>query len=500
QGKTQLTVQSLDTVSKVGQTSLPTITPISLPQQGQSSLEAYEGMRVVLEAESGDLMLTDHSLLGRYGQVTVTSGGRLEQYTESNLPSVSGYEQWLTDAKARSMILDDGNTAQNPDPILFGRNDERLSAENTLRGGDRVADVEGVLDFAFGDWRMQLTEGVNFAGAERPQVPDLAGSRLEVGVLNLQNYFNTLDQTGAKTVTLDGQEHDPRGADNAAEFLRQQDKLVAAINESGAEVMGLLELENNGYGADSAIQSLVNALNADNAARGVQSVRWAFSVPHDEAGNITSAGNDAISTGIIYNSLAVTPAGEAKTHTQGAFAAHNRAPVLQAFEERATGEVFTVVVNHFKSKGSVVNGEYASGDGQGNNSPTRVVAAEELLQWLASDPSGTGDEDVLILGDLNAYTREDPVQALVAGGYHSLVSDHTYAYNGFWGALDHALASSTLADQVTQAAVWHINADEPSALDYNTDYVSPVQAENLYANDPYRSSDHDMILVGLELF
>lgn len=92
------------------------------------------------------------------------------------------------------------------------------------------------------------------------------------------------------------------------------------------------------------------------------------------------------------------------------------------------------------------------------------------------------------------------MQALVSGGYQPLVSDHTYAFDGFWGALDHALASSTLAEQVTKAAVWHINADEPAALDYNTDYVSPVQAEALYAETPYRSSDHDMVLVGLDLF
>lgn len=304
---------------------------------------------------------------------------------------------------------------------------------------------------------------------------------------------------GNLTKTLNGTLHVPRGADNAEELARQEAKLVAAINASGADVVGLMEIENNGYASDSAIATLVDALNADVAAKGIEGVTWAYSVPKDAQGNVTSPGDDAIAVGMLYNSEVVAPLGAAATKTDGAFASANRAPLLQTFEEISTGEVFSVVVNHFKSKGSVVNGEEDIGDGQGNNNPTRVEAAEALLEWLASDPTGSGDSDVLIIGDLNAYAMEDPIMTLLEAGYTRLNDDYSYVFDGFWGSLDHALASSSLQDQVTGATTWHINADEAPALDYNTDFTSDRQDENLYAPDPFRSSDHDPILVGLDL-
>jgi len=107
--------------------------------------------------------------------------------------------------------------------------------------------------------------------------------------------------------------------------------------------------------------------------------------------------------------------------------------------------------------------------------------AEILADWLATDPTGSGDSDFLIIGDLNAYAMEDPITTLEAAGYTDLVEQYvgmdaySYVYFGQAGYLDHALASSTMAGQVTNASIWHINADE------------------------YRSSDHDPVIVGLEL-
>ena len=46
---------------------------------------------------------------------------------------------------------------------------------------------------------------------------------------------------------------------------------------------------------------------------------------------------------------------------------------------------------------------------------------------------------------------------------------------------------------------WHINADEPTVLDYNTDFKSAGQVTSLYAPDAYRASDHDPVVVGLNL-
>jgi hypothetical protein len=45
----------------------------------------------------------------------------------------------------------------------------------------------------------------------------------------------------------------------------------------------------------------------------------------------------------------------------------------------------------------------------------------------------------------------------------------------------------------------HHNADEPSVLDYNTNFKTPAQIDSLYAPDRFRTSDHDPVLAGLDL-
>ena len=113
--------------------------------------------------------------------------------------------------------------------------------------------------------------------------------------------------------------------------------------------------------------------------------------------------------------------------------------------------------------------------------------------------------DVLIIGDLNAYARETPITTVERAGYTNLkdrfmgAETYSYVFFGQSGYLSHALASSSLTAQVTDLVVWHINADEPRVLDYNEEDKSPEQLVDLYHADPYRSSDHDPVLIGLEL-
>jgi hypothetical protein len=180
----------------------------------------------------------------------------------------------------------------------------------------------------------------------------------------------------------------------------------------------------------------------------------------------------------------------------------NRPSLAQTFMQTATGARFTVVVNHLKSKGSDCNdvGDPDTGDGQGNCNLTRTAAATALVNWLATDPTGSGDPDVIIIGDLNAYAMEDPVAAIKGAGYTNVIDAfvgaeaYSYVFGGQMGYLDHALASPALVSQVTGVVEWHINADEPSALDYN-DY----NQDYLYTSEAYRASDHDPVLVGLNL-
>ena len=93
--------------------------------------------------------------------------------------------------------------------------------------------------------------------------------------------------------------------------------------------------------------------------------------------------------------------------------------------------------------------------------------------------------------------------AIVDASYTNLVpafgGGYSYAFDGQWGSLDHALANASLRSQVTSARDWFINADEPTVLDYNTNFKSPGQVLSLYAPDRFRMSDHNPLAVDLDL-
>jgi hypothetical protein len=186
----------------------------------------------------------------------------------------------------------------------------------------------------------------------------------------------------------------------------------------------------------------------------------------------------------------------------------SRPSLAQAYRVNATGGVFVADINHLKSKGSACDddppgGTVGNGDGQGNCNAARTVAANALATWLASDPTGTGDQDVLLVGDYNSYAKEDPIKALEAAGFTNLIENrigadaYSYVFDGQWGYLDHALGSQSIRSQVKGVSEYHINADEPSALDYNLDFKTPNLQSTLYAPDQYRVSDHDPVVVGL---
>ena len=194
---------------------------------------------------------------------------------------------------------------------------------------------------------------------------------------------------------------------------------------------------------------------------------------------------------MIYKPAAVTPIGAWDVLTTADdprfIDTLNRPSLAQTFRHYGSGQKLTVVVNHLKSKGSACAGDPDTGDGSGNCNQTRTSAAEAIVDWLATDPTGSGDPDFLIIGDLNSYTFETPIQALEAGGYENLVrtfnglAAYSYVFNGESGYLDHALGTASLTDQVAGVTEWHINPDEPTVLDYNTNFKSANHVTTLYS-------------------
>ncbi|HYF63066.1 MAG TPA: ExeM/NucH family extracellular endonuclease [Herpetosiphonaceae bacterium] len=474
-GRTQLS--SVSAVSRCG--SAPAIAPVglSLPVTSLAALEAYEGM---LARFAQPLYVTENYGLGRYGEVALASE-RLWTPTNVVAPgSAATALQAQNDLKR--ITLNDGSTVQNPDPIKYPA--PGLSASNSLRAGDSVSGLTGALDYSNGGYSLHATVAPAWVKSNpRAASPAVAGG-LRVASFNVLNYFN-----GPTFPTS-------RGASTSGEFSRQRAKIINAILAMNADIIGLLEIENDGYGSASAIQDLLNGLNGAAPA----GTSYALINP-----GVARIGSDEITVGMIYRVQTVAPVGAARIKTDGAFATLNRAPLAQTFRQLSTNGKLTVAINHFKSKGSACAGDPDTGDGQGNCNQTRVSAANALTAWLATDPTGSGDADVLIVGDLNAYAKEDPITAIKNAGYANLIETHlgataySYVFDGQSGYLDHALASASLAAQVAGVSEWHINADEPIVLDYNTEFKTAGQITSLYSSQPYRSSDHDPVVVGINL-
>ena len=490
-------------------------TDVTFPVASTTFLERFEGMLVRLPQT---MVVTEHFQLGRFGQVVLAAETRLRQPTATVAPGAPAAALQAAN-DLRKIILDDALQNQNPDPILWGRDGDPLSASNTLRGGDTATGIVGVMTYT---WAGNAASGNAFRirpiGALDGVLPDFqpanprsddppeVGGTIRVAGMNLLNYFDTFDGLpdnvdNCSFGTL-GPPADCRGADTQTEFDRQWPKTVAAILDIDADVLGVNEIQNDGYGPTSSIAHLVGKLNAE-AGPGT----YAYIDVDAGTGQVDAAGTDAIKVGLIYKPASVTPVGQTAALNSVAFVnggdsgPRSRPSIAQAFET-ADGARFVVDVNHFKSKGSACDAPDA-GDGQGNCNQVRTNAANVLAAWLASDPTGTGDDDILIVGDLNSYTREDPIVALETAGYTNLVGTllgpdaYSFVFDGQWGYLDYALASGSALTEVEGVGEYHINADEPNVLDYNTDFKSPAQIAGLYAPDKFRVSDHDPILVGL---
>ena len=466
-------------VVEEGGISLPATTVLQLPSP-DSTLESLEGMRI----QPQDLVVTSTESLVRFGELEVTSGERLVQFTECNQPDAAGLSAYLDSLEQDAIVLDDARSGTNQQPIYLP-DGSTLSATNTVRAGQMISGLTGVLGYGFDRYRIQPTDrlGVTLTGNERPLTAPEKTGEVRVVSANVLNYFTTLDS---------------RGADSASELLRQETKIVAALAELDADVLGLIEIENN---ANVALQRLVDTLNA-------RSTRGYAYVVNPEPGD------DEIMVALIYDTLRIEEAGTAAALTAPTelFSGPrtNRVPLAQTFRVRDTqspdaGALFTVSVNHFKSKGSACGEGDDDNGGAGNCNGTRLAAATALAEWLDTDPTGVATQNVLIIGDLNSYRREAPIQQLLDNGYVNTKTRKdggfpcaggppSYVFGGYWGSLDYALASDSLARFVTAATAWTVNAPEVAVLDYNQEGAS----DSLYAADFYRFSDHDPIVVDLD--
>lgn len=495
--------------------------------------EAYEGM---LWSPQGQWTLADNYALNGYGELGLAFGTSqlvpgattLPQPTDVAPAGSARAAAVETENLARLVTLDDGSTANylgadsNKDvPLPY------LTRGAQVRVGAPVDFIGNViLDYRHDAWRFQplsrltgknTTDQPAAFGKTRTAAPEQVGGDVRLATFNVLNYFTTTgDQLSGCTYYTD-RDGNPvtvrsgcqaRGAANAGNLERQQAKIVAAINGLDADVVSLEEIENSaafGQDRDSALATLVDALNSasrkpgNGNGHGKGPETWRYiptpaSVPADE---------DVIRTAFIYRKAAVKPAGSSVILDDKAFS-NARPPLAQAFT-RARGpkhDSFVAIVNHFKSKGSNPDdgsGNADTGDGQGAWNAARVQQAGALVEFAEQMKRTAKTSKVLLTGDFNSYTQEDPMQVLYDAGYTDLGSKtgkQSYLFAGRTGSLDHVLVSEASAPTVTGQDIWDINADEPIALEYSR---YNYNVSDFYAPDAYRASDHDPLVVGLKL-
>lgn len=455
-------------VTPLGRATLPQARAISTPP---ADWERYENMRLRITAP---LTVAGTQRATNAGELLVNFGERPRTPADAVKPGDAA-RALAADNARRMLRLDDASTGERPAALWY------LPKAGLPRTGSRLSKVEGVLDERGNDYRLQLTAKPAFQRVSTPRAPKVGGD-VRIASFNLENFFNG-DGHGGGFPT-------PRGARSQAEFDTQLARLVATIHGLNPDVAALMEVENDGFGPDSSIATLITTLNRDGDD-------W-------RAVTTTSGlGSDLIRVGLIYRVSRVVPVGDAATLVDDLFGRRSRPPLAQTFRavasgRAAAGPAFTVVANHFKSKGcgDAAGADADLKDGQSCWNATRTESARRLDAWLRTDPTHSGSDLALIVGDLNAYSMEDPVQTLISAGWRDAFAGqhgavpYSYVYDSLIGRLDHALLSPSLATRLAGAAEWHSNADEPDTRGYQ---------ERLDDRSPRRSSDHDPLVVGFRL-
>ena len=498
-GETQLVAESIRIVGTgtVAATDLRLPATVTSNSDGSliADLEAWEGMLVRFPQS---LVVANLRHLERFGEVGLAARPRPQHFTNAFAPDIAGYRAYREALASGTVLLDDGQRRARPQPVPYLATGRDTAVP--LRSGNSVTGLTGNLRYSRGsgadgdeNWRLMPVDDPEFvADNPRPGALQRSADQYRVASFNVLNFFTGIDrgQPNCGPAAKDR----CRGADSAGELSRQLDKIVTALVLLDADIVGLIELENN---ARESVAILTDALNE---RLGETQYRYV------DTGVIPG---NPIKTGFLYKSSRVATKGRYAlldaTHDPRYNDERNRPSLAQAFATIPGGDVFTVSVNHLKSKGSpcTAEGDPNRSDGQGNCNKVRTFAAAAIADWLASDPTGSGNWDHLVIGDLNAYTQEDPLVALRDAGLVDLLAlgqngapRYSFVYDAQIGALDHAFASASLAESVVRAVEWHINADEPPVLDYNLENGRDPALFD--AASPYRASDHDPVIVDLQ--
>ena len=287
--------------------------------------------------------------------------------------------------------------------------------------------------------------------------PKMPKGNLLVCATNIQNYFYTLGGYAHRKTT-------------PAQQAIQTEKISKALTHINADIYAICEIQKG----DSAAQMLVNAMNAM-----VKKARYAYISQGWSNG-------DTISCGYIYRADRVRPYGDLQYGYQDPSNHYHYRMVACGFEEIKSGNRFVLNINHLRSK-------RGTGDYSNAKRMTNVDSLLVMLRHIEQEQL-FGDSDILLVGDYNCYTQEQPIQAIIQAGYEDMVmrydsTGYSYVFHSEAGYLDRVFASPSMAAQVQAVHPYHLNADYFYSRGYKRQLDKTI----------FRYADHDPILISIQL-
>lgn len=417
-------------------------------QDGIDFYESLEGMRVTVDAP-----------------VAISATNRFD-------------ETWvLPDAGAGFDLNGRGGLNINADADGYGDlNPERIQLQYSnllpdaftapaLVLGDQLSDVTGVVDYAFGNFEIRVTDSFAVETAS-PLTAETTTVRNGVNDLTVATY-NVLNVTSAPA---DG---------DAAQIAALGAQI--AVNLGAPDILSLQEIQDNSgvaddgtLSADETLQAIVDAV----IAAGGPAYSFASAVVDVDGENGGVPGGN-IRNAFLYRSdrvdlketvtLESDVLADMGVTDPDAFDG-TRDPLLGVFE--FNGQEITLINNHLSSRfGStpIFGGPQPFVQAGEDLREAQTKALNEVVDaLLATDP----DARIAVMGDLNTFEFTDELTEDLPGtGSEKVLTNliglvdqddaYSYVFDGNAQALDHIFVSDELLD-MAQVDYVHVNNDFPS--------------------------------------
>ena len=352
-----------------------------------------------------------------------------------------------------------------------------------LKTGDRIEGLSGTLVYQFDQFRLvqhdaESLDIMESKWPELPQAPVKNEDQITIATMNLENFFDAVDDTGERS--------EPKYLPEAIELKRI--KIAYAIEHllGCPTLLGVQEVEHA-----HLLLDLADALE----------LRCGFRY---EVSHLESPDSRGIDVALLSDSRLVVVESESLQQTctlietgiydpnivcEGLRHPLFSRPPLQvkiAIKiQEDSKQTFTLFINHFKSKR----------EGVVETAPRRLAQAEYINQLvreiLTEDPSA----NIIVMGDFNDFEHSPTLQHMTDKGHlvnpHLRIPDidrYSYVYGGVSQLIDGILLSPELVDRVVVAGIQHTSADYPFGLGED------VSEQRI----GYRVTDHDLLFLMLD--